>query len=123
MTEMKSILVIGMGIFGRHLATKMLELGNDVMIVDRSEEIVEQLAPMFTDAQIGDCTNRAVLESLDVPNFDICFVTIGEKRTDNPATALKVMAPRSLGKYLFMYFDAKSKCFRLNSSSRVSSTL
>ena len=29
---MKSILVIGMGRLGRHFATKMLALGNDVMI-------------------------------------------------------------------------------------------
>ena len=33
---------------------------------------------MFTDAHIGDCTNEAVLSSLDIPGFDICFVTIGE---------------------------------------------
>ena len=32
---MKSILVIGMGRLGRHFATKMLALGNDVMIVDK----------------------------------------------------------------------------------------
>ena len=33
---MKSILVIGMGRLGRHFATKMLALGNDVMIVDKT---------------------------------------------------------------------------------------
>ena len=32
---MKSILVIGLGRFGYHLACRMQELGNDVMIVDR----------------------------------------------------------------------------------------
>ena len=31
---MKSILVIGMGRFGRHLAKKMQDLGNDVIVVD-----------------------------------------------------------------------------------------
>lgn len=75
---MKSILVIGMGRFGRHLATKMLELKNYVMIVDKNEEIINELAPKFTDAYIGDCTNEDVLEALGINNFDICFVTIGE---------------------------------------------
>ncbi|NLO46066.1 MAG: TrkA family potassium uptake protein [Clostridiales bacterium] len=75
---MKSILVIGMGRFGKHLALKMRELGNDVMIVDKNEEIIDELAPMFTDSYIGDCCHEGVLRSLGVGNFDICFVTIGE---------------------------------------------
>ncbi|MBE5816856.1 MAG: TrkA family potassium uptake protein [Clostridiales bacterium] len=75
---MKSILVIGMGRFGRHLARKMQELKNDVMIVDRDADIIRELAYEFTDAQIGDCTSEAVLRSLGVSNFDICFVSIGE---------------------------------------------
>ena len=36
----KSVLVIGLGRFGRHLANKMRELGNDVMIVDKDEKLV-----------------------------------------------------------------------------------
>ncbi len=75
---MKSILVIGMGRFGKHLALKMKELGNDVMIVDRNEEKISELAPIFTDSYIGDCCHEGVLRSLGVGNFDICFVTIGE---------------------------------------------
>lgn len=75
---MKSILVIGMGRFGRHLATKMLELKNYVMIVDKDENIINELAPKFTDAYIGDCTNEDVLKALGINNFDKCFVTIGE---------------------------------------------
>lgn len=75
---MKSVLVIGMGRMGRHLAFKMLELGNDVMIVDSNEKKIEELAPVFTDSLIGDCRNEAVVRSLGVSNFDICFVAIGE---------------------------------------------
>lgn len=75
---MKSVLVIGLGRFGKHLAQKMLELGNDVMVVDKDERIIDQYAPIFTDSFIGDCTNEAVLRSIGVNNFDICFVTIGQ---------------------------------------------
>lgn len=74
---MKSVLVVGMGRFGRHLATKMQELGNDVMIADSNEAIINELSPQFTDAHIGDCTNEAVLRSIGINNFDICFVAIG----------------------------------------------
>lgn len=75
---MKSILVIGMGRFGRHLAKKMQALGNDVMIVDRDAELVNEVAAEFTDSHIGDCTNEAVIRSLGVKQMDICFVSIGE---------------------------------------------
>ena len=63
---------------GTHLKKKMLDLGNDVMIVDKDSEIFEQLAEKFTDSYIGDCTNEGVIRSLGVKHFDLCFVTIGE---------------------------------------------
>lgn len=75
---MKSVLVIGMGRFGQHLANEMLARGNEVMIVDVDPQRIEELAHRFTDAQIGDCTNTEVLRALGVSNFDVCFVAIGE---------------------------------------------
>lgn len=75
---MKSVLIIGMGRFGRHLATKFVELGNEVMIVDIVEERVNDMVPVVTAAEIGDCTNEEVLNSLGINNFDICFVCIGK---------------------------------------------
>lgn len=75
---MKSVLIIGMGAFGRHLAHKMTELKNDVMIVDKDAAIIEDMSSQVTDAQIGDCTKEDVLRALGVGNFDVCFVTIGD---------------------------------------------
>jgi len=75
---MKSVLVIGMGRMGRHLASKMQELGNEVMIVDRDAALVSAVSSEFTDSQIGDCTNESVIRSLGVKQFDLCFVSIGE---------------------------------------------
>ncbi|HIT64589.1 MAG TPA: TrkA family potassium uptake protein [Candidatus Ventrimonas merdavium] len=74
---MKSILIIGMGRFGRHLCKNLSQLGNEVMIVDEKEENLEELLPYVVSAKIGDCTNEAVLRSLGVDNFDLCFVCIG----------------------------------------------
>ena len=74
---MKTVLIIGMGRFGQHLCRKMLKLNNEVMIVDRNEEAMEDLLPLVTNAKIGDCTNEEVLHSLGIGNFDLCFVCIG----------------------------------------------
>lgn len=75
---MKSVLIIGMGVLGQHLARKMTEFGNEVMIVDEREELIQELSTEFPNAIVGDCTREGVLRSLGVGNFDYCFVTVGE---------------------------------------------
>ena len=74
---MKSILIIGLGRFGRHLCQKFMSLHNEVMIVDRDEAAVSALADDVTSAQIADCTDENALRALGVQNFDLCFVCIG----------------------------------------------
>ena len=74
---MKSILIIGIGRFGQHLATNLMKLGNEVMIVDKDEEKLEDLLPVVTSVKVGDCTRADVLKSLGVKNFDVCVVCIG----------------------------------------------
>lgn len=74
---MKSILMIGMGRFGTHLCMNLSKLDNEIMIVDKLEERLEDLLPYVISAKIGDCTNVKVLESLGVSNFDLCIVCIG----------------------------------------------
>lgn len=74
---MKSILIIGMGRFGRYLCENLAERGNEIMIVDEVEETMEDLLPIVTSAKIGDCTNPDVLKSLGISNFDMCIICIG----------------------------------------------
>lgn len=74
---MKSILVIGLGRYGSHLCLKLMQLGNEVMIVDQDEAAVTELANHVTSAQIADCTDETALRALGVHNFDVCFVCIG----------------------------------------------
>lgn len=75
---MKTILLIGLGRFGRHIAMKLNDLDHEVMAVDRNEERVNEMLPYVTAAQIGDSTSRQFLSSLGVHNYDACIVTIGE---------------------------------------------
>ena len=73
---MKSVLLIGLGRFGKHIAIQLNRLGHEVLGIDHNEEKVNDAMDIVTDAQIGDSTNEAFLRSLGVGNFDICFVTI-----------------------------------------------
>ena len=74
---MKSILLIGLGRFGKHIAMKLRELNHQVMAVDHKEELVQEILPYVTNAQIGDSTNEEFLRSLGVDNYDVCIVGIG----------------------------------------------
>ena len=73
---MNSILLIGLGRFGRHVAEKLYVLNHQVMAVDKMEDRVEAVLPYVTNGQIGDSTNMEFLESLGVSNFDVCIVAI-----------------------------------------------
>ena len=73
----KSILLVGVGNFGKHIARKFNELGHDVMAIDQDEERINDVIPLVTSAQIGDSTNEDFLRTLGVDNYDVCIVTIG----------------------------------------------
>ena len=75
---MISVLIIGLGRFGRHMAIKFQEQGNDVMAVEKDETRADEMAPVIQNIQIGDATNEDFLQSLGVGNYDVCVVGIGE---------------------------------------------
>ena len=74
----KTILLIGLGRFGLHIAKKLHELGHEIMAVDVNEEKINQAVPFVTDAQIGNSTNEDFLKYLGINNYDLCIVTISD---------------------------------------------
>lgn len=73
---MKTILLIGVGRFGKHIALELNRLGHEVMAIDNREEQFADILPFVTGAQIGDSTNAEFLKTLGVKNFDVCIVAI-----------------------------------------------
>ena len=84
---MKSVLLIGLGRFGKFIAMKLHTMGHQVMAVDTSEERVNALLPYVTNAQIGDSTNEEFLASLGIGNYDSCIVAIGDNFQNSLETA------------------------------------
>ena len=74
---MKSVLIIGVGQFGCHVAKRMEELHCEVMAVDCNEERINEILPYVTNARIGDSTNEDFLRSLGIDNYDLCIVALG----------------------------------------------
>ena len=75
---MKSVLLIGMGQFGQLLGEKLVNMGDEVMIVDKDEHIINAIAPKYTNAVIANCMNADNLKTMDIPSYDVCVVTIAD---------------------------------------------
>ena len=75
---MKSILLIGVGRFGRRIAHRLSEMNVEIMAVDKKEERVEMAAPFADRVLVGDASNADFLKGLGVRNFDTCIVAIGD---------------------------------------------
>ena len=75
---MKAVLLIGMGKFGCILGEKLIGMGDEVVAVDKNEEIIDTIAPLYTDARIMNCMIFDHLKTLDVSAFDVCVVSIAE---------------------------------------------
>ena len=75
---MKSILIIGLGRFGRHMAEKFIENGHEVLAIDDNVERADAAVGSIQQILIGDATDERFMESLGIRNFDLAVVAIGE---------------------------------------------
>ena len=75
---MKSILIVGLGRFGRHMAKKFLEQGDEVLANEKNEERADNALSYVRNVHIGDATNEDYMAGLGIGNFDLCIVAIGD---------------------------------------------
>ena len=90
---MKSYIVIGLGLFGTAAALKLYELGEEVLVIDTDEDMVNRIADRVTRAVTADARDRDVLAKLGAGNFDRAIVAVG---TDLAASALITMNLKAL---------------------------
>jgi trk system potassium uptake protein TrkA len=91
---MKSYVVIGLGRFGAELATRLYACGEEVMVIDIDEGLIDKIADRVTRAVAADARDVDVLRKLGVENFDRAIVAVG---SDLGASALITMNLKSLG--------------------------
>lgn len=74
----KSYAVLGLGSFGKSVARSFMELGIEVLAVDRNKIIVNEIASEVTYAVQMDVTNEDALKSIGVEKMDGVIVAINE---------------------------------------------
>ena len=74
----KQFVVLGLGRFGFSVATTLAEAGYEVMVIDKSEERIQEISALVTHAVQADATDMDTLKSLGIRNFDVAVVSIGK---------------------------------------------
>lgn len=100
----KSYIIIGLGRFGRAVATSLFESGCEVLAVDKNRDTINEIQNHVTYAVVGDCTDEEVLAQLGVENFDMALVTMG----DDSSIEASIMVTASLKELGAPYVVARS---------------
>lgn len=94
----KQYVIIGLGRFGSSIATTLYSLGNDVLVIDKNEDLVEDIADKVTHAVQADATDENTLKSLGIRNFDVAIISIGG---DIQSSVMATLIVKELGvKYI-----------------------
>lgn len=71
-------LVIGLGNFGSTLASKLTDMGHEVIGVDNKANHIEDIKDKISVAYIMDATEKAALRNLPLDDIDYAIVAIGQ---------------------------------------------
>lgn len=91
---MQSYIVVGLGRFGSEAAKRLCQLGGEVLAIDHSHELVQQISADVTQAVVGDARDKEVLKALGAADFDCAIVAIGDSLGDS---VLATMNLKELG--------------------------
>lgn len=76
--KLQQFLIIGLGRFGSSLGRELMQLGYEVLGLDRDEEKVQELADVLTHTVVADATDEEALRAVGARNFDCGVVAIGD---------------------------------------------
>ncbi|WP_244835312.1 TrkA family potassium uptake protein [Clostridium sp. BJN0001] len=96
--QKKQFVVIGLGRFGISLAKTVYDLGHDVLVIDKDEDVIQDISDNVTHAVQMDATDENALKTLGIRNFDVAVVAIG---SNIQASIMATLLVKELGvKYI-----------------------
>ena len=75
---MKRAVVIGLGIFGYHIARALFEKGFEVVAIDKNKEIIQKIRDHCTKAVLADGTDQDIMNEIGISENDIAIISFGE---------------------------------------------
>lgn len=75
---MKRAVVIGLGIFGYHLARTLFENGFEVVAIDKDKDVIQKIRDYSTKAILADGTDQEIMDEIGIGEDDIAIISFGE---------------------------------------------
>jgi trk system potassium uptake protein TrkA len=75
---MKRAVVIGLGIFGYHLARTLFENGFEVVAIDKDKDVIQKIRDYSTKAIFADGTDQEIMDEIGIGEDDIAIISFGE---------------------------------------------
>lgn len=85
-----SVVVIGLGRFGASVARSLVASGHEVLAMDASEDVVQDLAAELPHVVRADSTDLQALQQLSVTDFSHAVVSIGANLEASVLTVLNL---------------------------------
>ena len=74
--DLKQITIIGLGKFGMSVAKLLSKYDYDVLAIDESDSLIEEVVPYVTRAIKLNALDSEALKSVGIKNFDIAIIGI-----------------------------------------------
>lgn len=85
---MKRFAVIGLGRFGARLASRLYELGHEVLAIDADPATVQSVQNKVSTAAVVDARDRQQLRALGLKDYDTVIISVGERLEASTLAAL-----------------------------------
>ncbi|SCA90361.1 potassium uptake transporter gating subunit KtrA [Streptococcus macedonicus] len=86
--------VLGLGIFGRTIVEELSKFEQEVIALDRHENLVQDVADMATKAAVGDITEIEFLKAVGIAQCDVVVIATGNTLE---SSVLAIMHCKKLG--------------------------
>lgn len=70
--------VIGLGTFGKAVATSLIEYNEQVIAIDQDEKVINEISDIITHSVVLDATDEKALKSVDIQDVDVAIIGVGD---------------------------------------------
>ena len=88
MAKAKSFAVIGIGQFGRSVVEELIDLGMDVVAIDKDEQAIKRISNILPTSYVADSSDEQALRELGIKDVEYAIVSFGSNQEASVLTTV-----------------------------------
>ncbi|MBE6133094.1 MAG: TrkA family potassium uptake protein [Erysipelotrichaceae bacterium] len=88
MAKAKSFAVIGIGQFGRSVVEELIDLGMDVVAIDKDESAIKKVSNILPTSYVADSSDEQALRELGIKDVEYAIVAFGSNQEASVLTTV-----------------------------------